>query len=83
MKQEIESTLTNYYGQFYMFTGRSGLYIKGCVIFCIVTFEMKNSEPIFREFFCTNVSQQSQGESIHSEAVVFAKIEEIEKAKNW
>jgi hypothetical protein len=83
MKREMEATLTNYYGEFYMFTGRSDHYVKGCVIFCIATFEVKNSEPISREFLCTNVSQGPQGESIHSEAVVFAEIEKIEKAENW
>jgi len=79
----MDSTLSNYYGWFYLSAGRSSFYTKGCVIFCIANFKLRNSTYVTREFYCTNISVPPHcPRNIHSEAVALSEVEKIEKAEH-
>jgi hypothetical protein len=78
----METTLYNYYGGFYLSTGRPDFYTKGCVIFCIATFNLENAfESITREFYRTSISHCSR--SVHSESIVLDEVEKTENINNW
>jgi hypothetical protein len=81
----MEVTLSNYYGDFYLCAGRSAYSLGGCVVFCIATFKLKNSDrTLIREFFCTNVRVLTHYiESFHSEEMALLHVKKIEKDLNW